>query len=287
MQQTSDLQSVLIQSLPPGEYRKPLVNLMLLRFQAKIDPQQRIDVGIPVYNRYFSEEEITGLIKFQDTPTAQKLAAVQPQMVQEAIDEGVKLGPRLYLVCTQELLSEHPELAGAFGMRKEDLPPKSSVPSLTVSWQTEIDAAKQAAIRRLLALTVDKDSWTAMLQVVHKQLQPFIAASLPAGEDHDKAVALLYAKVESKVNLDLVSDFSVPFYARHFSTEDLDFLIKFYETPLARKAVSTAPAVLKDAVEAFTHVTQKLMVDSLQEVLVEHRDLADAYQAALRAHPEN
>lgn len=110
---TSNMKPILESSLPPGEYRAQLIELFLQRFQSKISVDRMLELAIPVYDKYFSLEEIEGLTKFYETPLGKKAASVLPQVVLETQSAGSKLGEEVGRESMLEVLAEHPELEKA------------------------------------------------------------------------------------------------------------------------------------------------------------------------------
>ena len=110
---TTSIRPVLANSLPPGEYREKLIDLFFAKFQAKADITQLLELAIPAYDRYFSHEEIKGLIKFYETPLGQKSLSAMPQLMNEMRDAGRKWGEKLGRDSMQEVLAEHPEMEAA------------------------------------------------------------------------------------------------------------------------------------------------------------------------------
>jgi uncharacterized protein len=108
-----NMKLLLTHSLPPGEYRERLVDLFFLKFKSKIAPAQIVDLIVPVYDKYFSDQEIKDLIRFYGTPTGQKMAGVQGQLAAELQQTGSKWGEELGRQSMIEVLSEHPDLAKA------------------------------------------------------------------------------------------------------------------------------------------------------------------------------
>lgn len=53
-----------------------------------MDPNDLIEIIIPIYNRHFSQEDIEGLIAFYKTPLGQKLVKEQPIIMQESMRAG-------------------------------------------------------------------------------------------------------------------------------------------------------------------------------------------------------
>lgn len=113
------LKPLMIGALPPGEYREKLIDLFFTKFNSKGSPQQFLDLAVPTYDRYYSHEEIKGLIRFYETPLGQKLASVQPKMSAELQEVGRKWGEGVGRDSMVEVLAEHPELATALEAAKK------------------------------------------------------------------------------------------------------------------------------------------------------------------------
>ena len=110
---SKSIKPMMTTSLPPGEYREQLVNLFLERFKKKADTQQLVEMGVPVYDKYFSDEEIVGLIKFYETPLGQKALSTLPKLMSEMQQIGGSWGQKLGRDCMTEVLEEHPDLREA------------------------------------------------------------------------------------------------------------------------------------------------------------------------------
>ena len=114
MTQMSDsLRPTMVQALPPGDYREQLVDLFFEKFRSKLNAQLLLDLAIPVYDKYLSEDEIKGLIQFYATPLGQKALRVLPKITSEMQMQGQQLGQRIGRDSMMEVLSEHPDLAKA------------------------------------------------------------------------------------------------------------------------------------------------------------------------------
>jgi hypothetical protein len=97
-------------SLPPGEYREKLIEVFFVKFRAKFDVQKMVELAVPIYDKYFSLEEVQGLIHFYETPLGQKSISVLPQLTAELMEEGRQLGEDAARQSMMEALAEHPEL---------------------------------------------------------------------------------------------------------------------------------------------------------------------------------
>jgi len=109
----ANMRPLMTDAFPKGEYREKLISLFFDKFHAKLDVQQLVDMAIPAYKKYYSDEEIKQLIAFYQTPLGQKMLDVAPQLVAETQAAGQNWGAQLGRECMQEVLAEHPDLANA------------------------------------------------------------------------------------------------------------------------------------------------------------------------------
>jgi len=119
-----NIRPLMTNSFPPGEYREKLIDLFFAKFHSKINEQQLLNLFVPAYDKYYTHEEIRGLIEFYETPLGQKMAAVQPKMAGELQEAGRKWGEGLGRDSMQEVFAEHPELATALDAAKKEQQPK-------------------------------------------------------------------------------------------------------------------------------------------------------------------
>jgi hypothetical protein len=118
MQQTMDsmdkgMKPMMINSLPPGDYRQTLIDLFFEKFHAKLDVQKLLDLAVPIYDKYFSDADIKGLIQFYQTPLGQKTVKALPQITAELTDAGRGMGSTIARQSMLEVIAEHPELEKA------------------------------------------------------------------------------------------------------------------------------------------------------------------------------
>jgi hypothetical protein len=59
-----------------------------------------------------------------------------------------------------------------------------------------------------------------------------------------------WGQYEKRLQGKTLIDMSVPFYAKHFTPEEIDQLIKFYSTPVGQKTIETMPLVLRESMQA-------------------------------------
>jgi uncharacterized protein len=109
----SGIRPLMTNSLPPGEYREKLIELFFEKFHTKAKMENLVNLSVPVYDKYLSDEEVKGLIQFYETPLGQKAVSVLPKMTQEIQQQGREWGQKMGRESMEEVLTEHPELEKA------------------------------------------------------------------------------------------------------------------------------------------------------------------------------
>jgi hypothetical protein len=61
-------------------------------FMAEINPDEMVKEFIPLYDKYFTNEEIKQMIAFYETPLGKKTLTVLPQITQESTAIGIRYG---------------------------------------------------------------------------------------------------------------------------------------------------------------------------------------------------
>jgi hypothetical protein len=116
-----------------------------------------------------------------------------------------------------------------------------------------------------------------------QQLKPLMTNALPPGTYREQLVDLFVVEFQSKFDINQILELAVPAYDRHFSHEEINELIKFYQTPLGQKAISTLPKLSNELRADGGRVGQQIGRDAMAEVLAEHPDLAQQLEEAKRA----
>jgi Uncharacterized protein conserved in bacteria (DUF2059) len=107
------IRPALANSFPPGDYRDKLIDLFFEKFHSKADPETLLSLSIPVYDKYFTTEEIKGLTAFYTTPLGHKTMEALPKVMGECQEAGRKWGEQTGRGSMLEVLAEHPELKTA------------------------------------------------------------------------------------------------------------------------------------------------------------------------------
>ena len=64
-------------------------------FRAEVNADEMIEMVIPIYQKYLTEEDIQAINAFYNTPEGQKLIRVQPYIMQESMQAGQQWGEEL------------------------------------------------------------------------------------------------------------------------------------------------------------------------------------------------
>ena len=64
-------------------------------FLDAVDPDELVNLVIPIYERHLTHEDVQILIEFYSTPTGRKLIAAQPKIVEESMLAGQTWGTQL------------------------------------------------------------------------------------------------------------------------------------------------------------------------------------------------
>jgi hypothetical protein len=107
-------------ALPPGDYREKLVDLFFEKFRSKRQPDELSNLVIPIYDKYYSDEDIRGLIQLYQTPLGKKMLSTLPQVMAESQAAGTKWGEQIGRESMTEVMAEHPELQKAMEQAKSN-----------------------------------------------------------------------------------------------------------------------------------------------------------------------
>jgi uncharacterized protein len=149
-----------------------------------------------------------------------------------------------------------------------------------------VNPAKEADIRRLLAVTGATNMATQMMDAAEKNIKPLLTASFPSGEYREKLIDLFFAKFHSKIDMQLFLDLAVPVYDKYLSDEEIKGLTQFYETPLGRKTLTVLPQLMADLQAAGQKWGEGIGRQSMVEVLAEHPELEEALKEAKKTKQE-
>ena len=163
-------------------------------------------------------------------------------------------------------------------------PAKSSAAS--ASTQTKIDPSKEADIRKLLDVMGAKSNAAQIMGQMTESLKPTLTKALPPGEYRAKLVDLFFTEFLSRADPQLLMNMAVPVYDKNFTADEIKGLIRFYETPLGQKSASVLPRIAIELSLSGQKWGEELGRQTMQDVLREHPDLAQALEAAQKSAPQ-
>jgi hypothetical protein len=118
-----------------------------------------------------------------------------------------------------------------------------------------------------------------MMGDMEKSIKPLLTSSLPPGEYRDRLVQLFFEKFESKLDINVMVDLSIPVYDKYLSDADIRGMIDFYSTPLGKRMVQVLPQLMRECAERGRTWGEGVGRESMIEVLQEHPEIQQAMQA--------
>ena len=107
---TEQLRASIAGSRPQDARAQQLLDLFLDHFQKHFDPHALTEIIVPIYDKYFSEEDLKGLLEFYRSPLGQRTLKALPEITREAQAAGFALGQQAAEAAMKEVQAEHPEL---------------------------------------------------------------------------------------------------------------------------------------------------------------------------------
>ena len=86
--------------------------LFWTKFQQKMNTRELVEKIIPIYDRYYTTEDIKAVNTFYETPAGQKLLSTLPQVMQEAMKVGQEWGEKIGRQAAEEAQQELKQKSG-------------------------------------------------------------------------------------------------------------------------------------------------------------------------------
>jgi hypothetical protein len=134
------------------------------------------------------------------------------------------------------------------------------------------DPAKEAAIRRLMDVTQTSKLGDNIQSYITNQVRTGLARALKP-DALPKFMDEFNQKFVSAAPASHVTDAMVPIYASAFSTEDIQALVQFYESPLGQRVVKNLPAVNQQSQAAGIQIEQAAALAILRDMSEEYPEL--------------
>jgi uncharacterized protein len=136
----------------------------------------------------------------------------------------------------------------------------------------KVDPAKEKAIRHLMDITGTAKLGNNMTEVVALQVKNAMGHKLPA-DRLEKFMTDFNQKLSARAPSNEVADAQVPIYAQHFSMEELQGMIQFYESPVGQQMVKTLPEVLQESQKTGAEIERTAALDTLKDMSNDYPEL--------------
>ncbi|UCH49311.1 MAG: DUF2059 domain-containing protein [Betaproteobacteria bacterium] len=118
--------------------------------------------------------------------------------------------------------------------------------------QSVVTPEKSQRIERLLEVTGALNIAKMMSEAVTRQMTNAISQARP--DIPAEAMNIVAEETNAVISEAMVAkggfiDLIIPVYAKHFSTDELDALIAFYESPVGSKTVRVMPQITREAMQ--------------------------------------
>jgi len=96
-------------SQPNNPRAKQFVDAFVSKFQKHFDPNSLTETIIPIYDKYFTSEDLNGLLAYYRSPLGQRMLKVLPEVTRESQAAGFALGQKAAQEAMEELKADFPE----------------------------------------------------------------------------------------------------------------------------------------------------------------------------------
>lgn len=103
------LRANVIESQPNNPRATQFLNAFATQFPKHFKPEDLGEKVLPIYDKYLSEEDVTGLLDYYRSPLGQRMMKVLPQVAQESQALGFNLGQKAAQETLEELRKDFPE----------------------------------------------------------------------------------------------------------------------------------------------------------------------------------
>jgi hypothetical protein len=126
--------------------------------------------------------------------------------------------------------------------------------------QSNPTATKDANIRKLLILTDAKGIFKRALEAQISAMKTNNVNRIPPK---------FWDEMLKEVDPDKFIELLVPVYDKHFSNDEIEGMIAFYETPLGKKLVSVLPEIMTESATAGDKYGQQIATKVIQRMQAE------------------
>jgi hypothetical protein len=135
------------------------------------------------------------------------------------------------------------------------------------------DPAKEAAIRHLMDLTQTSKLGDNITNAITAQVRGVMGRSIQQPDQLQKFMDAFTQKFTAAAPPSAVTDAQIPVYSHFFSMDDIQGLIKFYESPLGQHVVKSLPQIAQQTQQAGVQLDQKAALDVLRSMSTDYPEL--------------
>jgi len=108
------IQKSLLQSNPDDPKAQMFSNLIAQQLRGDMASQynELVNQLVPIYDKYYTKDDIEQIIQFYQTPIGQKLLKVTPDLSRETQTIGFQWGTKIGRDVVAKVLQQHPDLQG-------------------------------------------------------------------------------------------------------------------------------------------------------------------------------
>lgn len=110
----------------------------------------------------------------------------------------------------------------------------------------EVPAEKQALIDRMMASMNVEATVDQMVEVMTKQVVNTVKRTTPGIEQDALDIIVEVVEEEGRLLVEQALSDAAPIMAKLYTTDELEQLVAFYETPLGQKALKSMPEVMRE-----------------------------------------
>jgi uncharacterized protein len=136
----------------------------------------------------------------------------------------------------------------------------------------KLDPAKETAIRHLMDITETSKMGDSLNAAITGEVRRQMGRAVPP-DQLPKFMETFSQKYTPSAPPSAVTDAMVPVYAKHFSMEEIQELVKFYESPLGQRVVKLMPEVVQQSQAAGAQIDQQAAIAALRGMETEYPQL--------------
>jgi hypothetical protein len=105
------IQAAMDKRYPPSdEHARKMTAALLRKLGARLASKDFLDQMVPIYDKFFNDEDIAAMIEFYESPAGRKMAQSMPSITQEASRVSIRWTTRAFRQALEEMVTDYPEL---------------------------------------------------------------------------------------------------------------------------------------------------------------------------------